>query len=296
MESLQAFGSDELILERAMTHARHVEIQIAGDVCGNVIHFGERDCSVQRRHQKIIEESPSPAVDEALRVRMGAMAIQAASSIHYVGVGTIECLLDSDGEFYFMEMNTRLQVEHAVTEQVYGVDLVAMQFDLAAGRALSQTQAQVQPMGHAIEVRLTAEDVSAGFLPQSGVISRWLSPDYLEGIRVDHCLRDNTTVSPYYDSMIAKIIAVGINRDQAIARLSAALRQNVVLGITTNQPFLLSCLEHPEFVAGQVKTDFVERNQTSGLLDIQCPDDETVIWAAVAGLGITDLFFPILIG
>ncbi len=291
-ESMQAFGSEELILERAMTCAHHVEIQIAGDVFGNVVHFGERDCSVQRRHQKIIEESPSPAVDETLRARMGAMAMQAARSIHYVGVGTIECLLNSDGEFYFMEMNTRLQVEHAVTEAVYGVDLVAMQFELAQGRALGMTQDQIQFKGHAIEVRLTAEDVAAGFLPQSGVIARWQSPEYLEGIRVDHCLRDDTIVSPYYDSMVAKIIAVAESRDLALTRMLAALKQTVVLGIPTNQPFLSACLEHPEFRAGQATTDFVERNRSDGLLDQQQPDAQTVIWAAVAAQGLLDTCIP----
>ncbi len=292
-ESMQAFGSEELILERAMTCAHHVEIQIAGDVFGNVVHFGERDCSVQRRHQKIIEESPSPAVDETLRTRMGVMAVQAARSIHYVGVGTIECLLNNDGEFYFMEMNTRLQVEHAVTEAVYGVDLVAMQFELAQGSALSMTQDQVQFKGHAIEVRLTAEDVAAGFLPQSGVIARWQSPEYLEGIRVDHCLRDDTIVSSYYDSMIAKIIAVAESRDLALARLSGALKQTVVLGIPTNQPFLSAVLEHPEFRAGQATTDFVERHRSGGLLDQQHPDSRTVIWAAVAAQGLLDTFIAV---
>jgi geranyl-CoA carboxylase alpha subunit len=291
-ESIQAFGSDELILERAITSARHIEIQVAGDVYGNVVHFGERDCSVQRRHQKIIEESPSPAVDASLRARMGAMAVQAARSINYVGVGTIECLLNHDGEFYFMEMNTRLQVEHAVTEAVYDVDLVGMQFELAQGHALSLTQERIQFSGHAVEVRLTAEDVTSGFLPQSGVIDRWRCPEHLDGIRIDHCLADHTTVSPYYDSMIAKIIAVGHNRDQALARLSMALKQTVVLGVPTNQPFLSACLEHPEFKAGAATTDFVERNRSGGLFDTQSPDPQTVMWAAVAALGLMDQFFP----
>jgi len=290
IESMQAFGSDELILERAITCARHVEIQIAGDVFGNVIHFGERDCSIQRRHQKIIEESPSPAVDEALRARMGAMAVQAAREIQYVGVGTIECLLDEKGDFYFMEMNTRLQVEHAVTEAIYGVDLVAMQFDLAAGRALARAQEQIHFEGHAIEVRLTAEDVAAGFLPQSGVIHRWQSPEYLDGIRVDHCLKDETVVSPYYDSMIAKIIAVGQTRAQAIARLTAALKRCVVLGIPTNQSFLIKCLQHSEFVAGHATTNFVERHRTNGLLAQSDPSAHTVIWAAVASQGLVETF------
>lgn len=292
IESMQAFGSDALILERAMTSARHVEIQIAGDVFGNVIHLGERDCSVQRRHQKLIEESPSPAVDAELRARMGAMAVMAARAIQYVGLGTIECLLDDAGDFYFMEMNTRLQVEHAVTEAIYGVDLVALQFELAAGYALKWSQEQIQFESHAIEVRLNAEDVAAGFLPQSGTIWTWQSPEHLDGIRVDHCLRDGTYISPYYDSMIAKVIAVGENREQALSRLSRALRHCVVLGIPSNQPFLSACLNHPEFVSGQITTDFVDRQRTTGLLQDEIPAPRTIMWAAVAALGLTDVFFP----
>lgn len=287
-ESMQAFGSEELILERAMLNARHVEIQIAGDVSGHVLHFGERDCSIQRRHQKLIEESPSPAVDESLRARMGAMAVQAASAIQYVGVGTVECLLTEDGSFYFMEMNTRLQVEHAVTEAIYDMDLVALQFALASGKDLPLTQQQVVSKGHAIEVRLTAEDVHAGFLPQSGMVHRWRSVEQLEGIRVDHCLRDGTYVSPYYDSMIAKIIAVGETRDQAIARLTVALKKCVVLGIPTNQPFLLACLAHPQFRAGMATTGFVESTSHQGLLDDNMPEPLVMMWAAVAAKGLVD--------
>ena len=290
-EALHAFGSQELILERAITAARHIEIQIVGDVFGSVIHLGERDCSVQRRHQKLIEESPSPAVDAALRARMGAMAVQAAQAIAYVGVGTVECLLTPDGTFYFMEMNTRLQVEHAVTEAIYGVDLVAMQFQLAAGEPLRLKQQQVGFTGHAIEVRLTAEDVGAGFLPQSGTVYRWQSPAQLEGIRVDHCLSNGTVVSPYYDSMIAKIIAVGENRTQAISRLLNALRQTVVLGIPTNQPFLAACLHHPVFQAGQVTTDFVEKYRATVGMQACAPSDQTIMWAAITVCGLVEKFF-----
>lgn len=283
-ESLQAFGSSELILERAVTHARHVEIQIAADTHGQVIHLGERDCSLQRRHQKLIEEAPSPAVDEVLRTRMGAMAVRAVRAIEYVGVGTIECLLTAEGEFYFMEMNTRLQVEHAVTEAIYGVDLVAWQFDLAAGRSLPLTQEQVNFTGHAIEVRLTAEDVQAGFLPQSGEVLVWRSPEQLEGIRIDHSLFDGGMISPYYDSMIAKIIAVGATRQQALMRLSNALRQCVLLGVSTNQPFLLNCLLHPDFIDGDITTDFLTHASSSVLMSEVNPAEQTVVHAALAAL------------
>ncbi len=285
-ESLQAFGSSELILERAVLDARHVEIQIAGDALGNMIYLGERDCSVQRRHQKLIEEAPSPAVDTTLRARMGEMAVQAARSIDYVGVGTVECLLTAAGDFYFMEMNTRLQVEHAVTEAIFGLDLVDWQFDLAAGQRLPLSQEQAVFHGHAIEVRLTAEDVSTGFLPQSGQVLRWCPPEHLPGIRVDHCLKDMAVVSPHYDSMIAKIIAVGATREQALMRLTGALSQCVLLGIPTNQQFLLACLRHAAFVSGDICTDFVDRYRAHGLVTQQVPSEQTIVRAAVAALGL----------
>lgn len=285
-ESLQAFGSSELILERAVLDARHVEIQIAGDAFGKMIYLGERDCSVQRRHQKLIEEAPSPAVDATLRAQMGEMAVQAAQSIEYVGVGTVECLLTGTGEFYFIEMNTRLQVEHAVTEAIFGLDLVDWQFDLAAGQRLPLSQEQAVFRGHAIEVRLTAEDVSSGFLPQSGQVLRWCPPEHLPGIRVDHCLKDMAVVSPHYDSMIAKIIAVGTTREQALSRLTGALSQCVLLGIPTNQQFLLACLRHSAFMSGDICTDFVDRYYAHGLVTPQAPTEQTIVRAALAALGL----------
>lgn len=285
-EAMTAFGSSELILERAVLNARHVEIQIVGDTQGNVLHLGERDCSVQRRHQKLIEEAPSPAVNPQLRARMGAMAVKAAQSIGYVGVGTVECLLGEDGQFYFMEMNTRLQVEHAVTEAITGIDLVAWQFAIAEGQALPIEQEEVHFEGHAIEVRLTAEDVPAGFLPQSGTVTRFCSPGTLPGIRVDHCLADGVEVSPYYDSMIAKVIAVGADRGQAIRRLTSALNHLVVLGLPTNQHFLRQCLRHPVFAEGNARTDFVERYREHILDDVAEPTSQCLAVAALACTGL----------
>lgn len=281
-EAMTAFGSSELILERAIINARHVEIQIVGDQIGNVIHLGERDCSVQRRHQKLIEESPSPAVDKALRQKMGAMAVKAAQSIGYVGVGTIECLLGDDGVFYFMEMNTRLQVEHAVTEAITGIDLVAWQFLIAEGKPLPLAQQEVGFAGHAIEVRLTAEDVSAGFLPQTGVVSLFCPPAEQAGIRIDHCLATGMEISPYYDSMIAKVIAVGSDRAQALGRLSNALRNLVVLGVPTNQVFLQDCIQHPVFTEGNARTDFIDHDRGRVLKVDHQPSFQCLSIAALA--------------
>ena len=224
-EAESAFGSGELILEKAVVDARHVEIQVFADAHGNVIHLGERDCSVQRRHQKVIEEAPSPAVNADLRNRMGAAAVAAARTIGYRGAGTVEFLLGADGAFYFLEMNTRLQVEHPVTEAITGQDLVAWQLKVAAGEKLPLTQEQVKFSGHAIEVRLYAEDAYAGFLPQTGRIDVW-RPAAGPGIRVDHGMKDGLAISPFYDPMIAKVIAHGANREEARTRLVQALARH----------------------------------------------------------------------
>jgi geranyl-CoA carboxylase alpha subunit len=210
-EAQNAFGSGELILEKAVIDARHVEIQVFADAYGNVIHLGERDCSVQRRHQKVIEEAPSPAVYGALRQRMGAAAVAAARAIGYRGAGTVEFLLGADGAFYFLEMNTRLQVEHPVTEMITGQDLVAWQLRVAAGEKLPLSQDDVQLDGHAIEVRLYAEDPYAGFLPQTGTVAAW-RPAEGPGLRTDHGMRDGQAISAFYDPMIAKVIAHGATR------------------------------------------------------------------------------------
>ncbi len=258
-EAESAFGSGELILEKAVVDARHVEIQVFADNYGNVIHLGERDCSVQRRHQKVVEEAPSPAVDAGLRERMGAAAVAAAKAIGYRGAGTVEFLLGNDGAFYFLEMNTRLQVEHPVTEAITGLDLVGWQLRVARGETLPLTQDQVKLSGHAIEVRLYAEDAYAGFLPQTGRILVW-RPATGPGVRVDHGMAEGMAISPFYDPMIAKVIAHGATRDEARARLVQALRDTVVLGLTTNRHFLIRLLEHPEFAAGKATTAFIGRN------------------------------------
>jgi geranyl-CoA carboxylase alpha subunit len=262
-EAESAFGSGELILEKAVVDARHVEIQVFADAHGNAIHLGERDCSVQRRHQKVIEEAPSPAVSADLRHRMGAVSVAAATAIGYRGAGTVEFLLGADGPFYFLEMNTRLQVEHPVTEAITGLDLVEWQLRIARGEPLPLAQNQVIFAGHAIEVRLYAEDAYAGFLPQTGRIDVW-RPASGPGVRVDHGMKDGLTISPFYDPMIAKVIARGATREEARQRLVRALRETVVLGPTTNRHFLIRLLEHPEFAAGEATTAFLGKHAFAG--------------------------------
>ncbi len=259
-EALNAFGDATVILERAIEEPRHIEIQIFADRHGHAVHLGERDCSVQRRHQKVIEEAPSPAVDAALRERMGATAVAAVQAIAYEGAGTLEFLLDREGHFFFMEMNTRLQVEHPVTEAITGLDLVAWQLRVAAGEALPLAQADIRFAGHAIEVRLCAEDVPAGFMPQSGSMAQWQVP---QGVRVEHALSAGAVIPPYYDSMVAKIIAHGQSRDQALRQLQSALHDLVALGVKTNQSFLRRSLAHPVFAAGQVTTAFIAQNEAA---------------------------------
>lgn len=257
-EAQNAFGDPEVILERAIIEPRHIEIQIFADRHGNAIHLGERDCSVQRRHQKVIEEAPSPAVDSVLRERMGATAVAAVKAIRYEGAGTLEFLLDQQGNYYFMEMNTRLQVEHPVTEAITGLDLVELQLRVAAGEVLPLRQEDVTFQGHAIEVRLCAEDVGKGFMPQSGTMLLWHAADNL---RVEQALCTGAEIPSYYDSMIAKVIAHGATRDEARRRLLQGLHQTVALGVTTNQVFLGSCLRHPVFAAGGATTAFIAQHQ-----------------------------------
>ncbi|HSQ70682.1 MAG TPA: biotin carboxylase N-terminal domain-containing protein [Steroidobacteraceae bacterium] len=256
-EAAKAFGDGRLILERAVVEPRHVEIQVLADGHGQVIHVGERDCSVQRRHQKIVEESPSPAVDAALRERMGEAATAVAREIGYRGAGTVEFLLDRDGRFYFMEMNTRLQVEHPVTEMVTGLDLVELQLKVARGEGLPLTQRDLRIAGHAIEVRLCAEDPADDFLPRSGRVLDW-RPDDLT--RCDHAIATDMQVSAYYDSMLAKVIAHGSTRAEALDRLARALERTSLLGMTTNRAFLARVLRHEVFQRGEdVSTAFIER-------------------------------------
>jgi geranyl-CoA carboxylase alpha subunit len=278
-EAKNAFGDDRLLLERAVVDARHVEIQVFGDTFGSVVHLGERDCSVQRRHQKVIEEAPSPAVNEDLRRRMGDAAVRAAAAIDYVGAGTVEFLLGRDGEFYFLEMNTRLQVEHPVTECVTGVDLVDLQIDVAAGLPLPFTQDDISITGHAIEVRLYAEDPQQEFLPQTGVASIW-QPATGEGVRVDHGLVTGQVISPFYDPMIAKIIAHGSNRDEALRRLVQAVRGTHLLGVATNREFLLDALSVEEFRDGSATTAFIGKHYADGFQSGEA-DPVAILLAAI---------------
>ncbi|MEW6688742.1 MAG: biotin carboxylase N-terminal domain-containing protein [Pseudomonadota bacterium] len=253
-EALHAFGDDRVILEKALPNARHVEVQIFADARGGCVHLGERDCSVQRRHQKLIEESPSPAVDAELRAQMGNAAILIAKAVGYAGAGTVEFLLGEDGRFWFMEMNTRLQVEHAVTEAVTGLDLVEWQLRVAAGEPLPARQDELRFSGHAIEARLCAEDPSQGFLPQAGALALW---EPAPGVRVDHALESGITVAPYYDSMLAKLVAHAATRDAARERLAAALDATVALGLPTNKAFLAAVLRDPVFAAGRQSVEFL---------------------------------------
>ncbi len=272
-EAASAFGNPRVFLERLVTGARHVEVQIFADMHGNVVHLGERECSAQRRHQKVVEEAPSPAVDAALRAKMGDAAVKAARAIGYVGAGTVEFLLDDDGAFYFLEMNTRLQVEHPVTECVTGHDLVAWQLDVAAGKTLPMSQSQLRMDGHAIEVRLYAEDPYAGFLPQTGPIVRFDPPP---GVRTDAGIRSGGEVSAFYDPMLAKLIAHGRDRDEALRKLARALRQTVFFGPRTNLAYLGELLEDPLMVAGTIKTDTLDARTP------QRPQVPALAWALAA--------------
>jgi geranyl-CoA carboxylase alpha subunit len=282
-EAASAFGSDELILEQAVSDTRHIEFQIFADRHGNIIHLGERDCSIQRRHQKVIEETPSSVVSTELRGKMGEAAIAAARAIGYVGAGTVEFLLDQSGKFYFLEMNTRLQVEHPVTEAVTGLDLVEWQLRVAAGERLPLEQHQVAFHGHAIEARLYAEDPHAGFLPQSGLLLDW-RPASGAGVRVDHGLAPGQSVSPFYDPMLAKVIAHGATREEARRRLIVALEDTVALGLITNRGFLIAVLRHPAFAAGETTTAFIDRHFSAGSDAMRHPKPDLRMLALAAVL------------
>ncbi|OKO50198.1 acetyl/propionyl/methylcrotonyl-CoA carboxylase subunit alpha [Pseudomonas sp. BTN1] len=253
-EAMNAFGSDELILEQALIDPRHVEVQLFGDSHGNLIYLGERDCSIQRRHQKVIEEAPCSVMTADLRQAMGEAALKAGRAVNYVGAGTVEFLLDRNGQFYFLEMNTRLQVEHPVTEMITGLDLVDWQLQIAAGQPLPLTQSQVTLTGHAMEVRLYAEDPAQGFLPQTGDVLRW---EPAPGVRIDHGLLEGQTVSPFYDPMLGKIIAHGASREEARRKLLRAVEDSVLLGVATNQRLLIDLLKHPDFINGDFSTGLI---------------------------------------
>lgn len=258
-EGLAAFGSAELILEKALTRPRHIEFQIIGDTQGEIIHLGERECSVQRRHQKVIEETPSLALTPELRAAMGVAAIRVGQTIHYVNAGTVEFLLDSESQFYFLEMNTRLQVEHPVTELVTGLDLAVWQIRIAAGEPLPFTQADIHQRGHAIECRVYAEDPANQFMPSIGEIAHYQRPSG-PGVRVDDGIESGTAVTPYYDPMLAKVITWGADRAEAVAKMERALRETAVLGITTNIPYLLAILQEPHFRAGHTSTGYLQEH------------------------------------
>jgi len=254
-EARGAFGNGDLLLERLLEQARHVEIQVFADSQGSVVHLGERECSAQRRHQKIIEESPSPAVDPELRGRMGRAAVEAARAIGYVGAGTVELMLGPDREFYFLEMNTRLQVEHPVTELCTGEDLVAWQLAVAAGAPLPLTQEEIVLRGHAIEARLYAEDPFAGFLPRTGRVLRWRPAP---GVRVDSGIAQGQEVTSHYDPLLAKLVAHGPDREVARRRLIRALEDTVLLGVGSNRRFLVDLLSDDLFVQGEVTTSTID--------------------------------------
>ncbi|MGD0833360.1 MAG: acetyl-CoA carboxylase biotin carboxylase subunit [Candidatus Dormibacteria bacterium] len=258
----RAFGNPTVYLEHYVEEPRHVEIQVLADAHGNVVHLGERECSIQRRHQKILEESPSPVVDAAIRARMGEAAVKAARAVGYVGAGTVEFIY-SRGEFYFLEMNTRLQVEHPVTEAVYSVDLVAEQFRVAAGERLRLVQEQIIPAGHAIECRINAEDYEQGFLPSPGRVTGYHEPGG-PGVRVDSSLTGPGVVSASYDPMIAKLIAWAASREEAIARMRRALLEYSITGIRTNIAFHLAVLDERDFRRGEYTTHFIEEHSGLG--------------------------------
>jgi acetyl-CoA carboxylase biotin carboxylase subunit len=256
-EAGAAFGNNGVYLEKYIARPRHIEFQLFGDSHGTLIHLGERECSVQRNHQKLIEESPSPFVDAALRAKVGALAVKGAQSIGYLGAGTMEFLFDQDGSFYFMEMNTRIQVEHPVTEEVTGLDLVKEQILVAAGEKLSLSQDEVEWTGHAIECRINAEDHEHGFRPSPGEITYWYKPGG-PGIRVDSHVYAGYRVPPYYDSMIGKLIAYGKDRSEALRRMEIALEEMIVEGVKTTLPFHLLAVRSERFQKGDLDTRFVE--------------------------------------
>ena len=258
-EALASFGDDTVFLERLIQHPRHVEIQVLGDMHGNMISLGERECSIQRRHQKIVEESPSVVLTPALRAEMGATAVRIAQAAGYVNAGTMEFILDADKQYYFLEMNTRLQVEHPVTELVTGLDLVRHQLLIASGKPLALTQEQVSHRGHAIEVRIYAEDAEHNFLPSTGTINTITFPEG-PGIRVDSGIENGDEITQFYDPMIAKLIVYGENRSAAISRLQRALEQSALFGVTTNIPLLHSIALHPAFWKGHTHTGFLNEH------------------------------------
>lgn len=256
-ETIAAFGDDKMYMEKVIEHARHIEIQILGDNFGNVIHLGERDCSLQRRNQKVLEEAPSPVLSEQIRKRMGDAAVNAAKAVGYKSAGTIEFLYDSNGDFYFMEMNTRIQVEHPVTEMITGVDIVKEQLKIASGHTLSLKQSDIVIKGHAIECRINAENPQRNFAPSPGKIEYLLMPGGCNGVRVDSAVYAGYTIPPYYDSMIAKVITCGADRSEAIAKMRRCLHEFVIEGVDTNIEFQETILTNEKYLKGEFNTSFI---------------------------------------
>jgi acetyl-CoA carboxylase biotin carboxylase subunit len=284
-EAESAFGDGNVYLEKLLLGARHVEIQILADQYGNAIHLGERDCSIQRRHQKLIEESPSPIMDAELRQKMGTVAVKAAKSVNYVNAGTIEFLVDKNKNFYFLEMNTRLQVEHPVTELITGIDIVAEQIRIARGRQLSYKQKDVKFRGHAIECRINAEDPHNDFMPSTGRVTLSIVPTG-PGVRVDTSVYSGIEITPYYDPMIAKLVVWGETRGQAILRMRRALEEYRIVGVRTNIPFHQTMMDSTRFMGGQYDTRFVEERfempEPDEKLDIRHPEIAAVFATLVA--------------
>jgi len=277
-ESVSSFGSDHILVEKYFTEIRHVEVQILGDRHRNIIHLFERECSVQRRHQKIIEETPSPAVSPELRAEMTTAALALAREVGYISAGTVEFVLTPEDRFYFLEMNTRLQVEHPISELVAGVDIAAWQIRLAAGEQLTFTQEDLTQRGHALECRIYAEDPANQFMPAIGDIV-FYRPPAGPGVRVDDGIESGTTVSPYYDPMLAKVVTWGEDRPEAIRKMVRALQDTVILGVTTNIPYLLDILQHPLFIDGQVNTRFLDEHYAHWQPPV---DSSNSTWLAIA--------------
>ena len=259
-EAQKFFGNSAVYIEKYLKNPRHIEVQILADKFGNVIYLGERDCSIQRRHQKLLEEAPSPAVGEKVREKLGRTAAKVAKAIKYEGVGTVEFLLDENNNFYFMEMNTRLQVEHGITEMISNVDIVREQINIAAGKSVSIAQRDVEIRGHAIECRINAEDPERGFMPAPGQINGYVAPGGY-GVRVDSHVYSGYTIPTYYDSMIAKLICWAPNREQARRRMYRALKEYVITGVKTTLPFYQDIIEDPVFTKGKFDTGFLEDYQ-----------------------------------
>ena len=284
-EAKTAFGDATLLIEKCVINPRHVEVQVFADRFGNSVSLSERDCSVQRRHQKVLEEAPAPGLSQALREDMSAAALAAADAIGYVGAGTIEFLLTPGGEFYFMEMNTRLQVEHPVTEMIFGEDLVEWQLLVAAGEELPREQLELIPSGHALEARLYAEDPSNGFLPTGGMIERFRlngSEEYGGAVRIDSAVREGDEVSSHYDPMIAKVVVWGVDRAAALRRMSAVLEDMQIAGLVTNLQFLRRAFAHPAFGKARIDTGFIERHAKQLCTEADTPSEEALALASLS--------------